>query len=328
MVKTANKIIAFFNAGVQEPARILQALKEDPKRTSLQIAKWITLPSVALWAMNYNQQWYKELPAYQKNLFWCFKAGDTIYRIPKPFGLGVLFGSLPERTLDLLAPHILSKLYPEQVLEYMASKRPQEMKEWASSAAGAFLPNFMPTAVGPMIEWATNYSFFQGRSIVPQKEQKLPDEMQYGPNTSDLAKEIGRIFGVSPRKIDNTISGYGAGMANQALNAMDSFSGSREYQNPFQKAFTADSMKSPQSIQDFYDKLDEVQKEYNGAKETKTKLDSDALHNYNLFNYANQKMQYWREQEKSALKKGNTERISYIKQKQLGVAQDAIAELR
>jgi len=309
--KTANKVIAFFNAGVQEPVRIIQAFKENPVGTTAKVAMYITLPSIALWAMNHDQQWYKELPAYQKNLFWCFKAGDTVYRIPKPFGLGVLFGSMPERMLD-----------------YMETRRPQEMKEWASSAAGAFLPNFMPTAVGPIIEWATNYSFFQGRSIVPQKEQKLPDEMQYGPNTSELAKEIGSIFGVSPRKIDNTISGYGAGMANQALNAADALSGAREYQNPFQKAFTVDPMKSPQSVQDFYDKLDEVQKAYNGAKATKTKLDSDTLHNYNLLNYANQNMEYINKMERLATQKGDDSRVADLKKKQLDIAQKSMAKVR
>lgn len=309
--KTANKVIAFFNAGVQEPVRIIQAFKENPVGTTAKVAMYITLPSVALWAMNHDQQWYKELPAYQKNLFWCFKAGDTVYRIPKPFGLGVLFGSMPERMLD-----------------YMETRRPQEMKEWASSAAGAFLPNFMPTAVGPIIEWATNYSFFQGRSIVPQKEQKLPDEMQYGTNTSELAKEIGSIFGVSPRKIDNTISGYGAGMANQALNAADALSGAREYQNPFQKAFTVDPMKSPQSVQDFYDKLDEVQKAYNGAKATKTELDSDTLHNYNLLNYANQNMEYINKMERLATQKGDDSRVADLKKKQLDIAQKSMAKVR
>ena len=309
--KNANKIIAFFNAGVQEPARIIQAFKENPKGTSAKIAMYITLPSVALWAMNHDQDWYKELPAYQKNLFWCFKGGDTVYRIPKPFGLGVLFGSMPERMLD-----------------YMETRKPQEMKEWAKSAAGAFLPNLMPTAAGPIAEWVTGYSFFQGRDIVPQKEQKLPDEMQYGPNTSELAKDIGRMFGVSPRKIDNTISGYGAGMANQTLNAVDAFNDKRDYKNPFSKAFTVDPMKSPQSVQTFYDKLGDVEKIYNGAKVNKEKLSRDDLHNYNLLNYANKKMQYLNKLEQAATQKGDSSRVDEINRKQLKAAQDALKMVR
>lgn len=310
--KTANKIIAFFNAGVQEPARIIQAFKENPVGTSAKIAMYITVPSVALWAINHDQQWYKELPAYQKNLFWCFKAGDTVYRVPKPFGLGVLFGSMPERMLD-----------------YMETRKPQEMKEWAKSAFGAFAPNFMPTAVGPIIEWATNYSFFQGRNIVPQKEiNDKDDKDQYGPNTSELAKEIGRIFGVSPRKVDNTISGYGAGMANQTLNAADALADKRDFQNPFGRAFTVDPMKSPQSIQDFYDKLSEVKKMYNGAKDTKTKLAKDDLHNYNLLNYANQNMEYLNKMERIATQKGDDARVAEIKRKQLDVAQKAMKVVR
>jgi hypothetical protein len=335
--KTANKVVAFFNAGVQEPARIIQAFQENPAGTSAKIAKYITLPSVALWTYIYSDEErrkeYQEMLPYEKNLFWNIPVSKNIIstgwmRIPKPFGLGVVFGSLPERALDQAAPYILSRLYPEHALEYMAKKDPDGMKEWANSAKDAFLPNFIPTAVGPIIEWATGYSFFQGRDIVPQKEQKLPDEMQYGPNTSELAKDIGRIFGVSPRKIDNTISGYGAGMANQTLNAVDAINGKRDYQNPFSKAFTVDPLKSPQSVQDFYDKLNDVEKTYNGAKLNKEKLSSDDLHNYNLLNYANKNMQYLNKMERSAIQKGDTDRIEEIKKKQLNVAQKAMEKVR
>lgn len=100
-----NKMTAFFNAGVQEPARIFEAFKEAPAKTAAKTALYITLPSIALWTINHDQEWYRELPDYQKNLFGVsgrFIGGLTLYykdrilRIPKPFGAGVLFGSLPE----------------------------------------------------------------------------------------------------------------------------------------------------------------------------------------------------------------------------------------
>ncbi|WP_110953037.1 LPD38 domain-containing protein [Anaerosinus massiliensis] len=309
--KTVNKAVAFFNAGVQEPARIIQAFKEDPAGTSARIGLYITLPSVVLWTMNHDQEWYKELPDYQKNLFWIFKAGDTVCRIPKPFGLGVVFGSLPERTLD-----------------WMIDKRPDAMKKWAVAAKDAFVPNFMPTAAAPLLEWVTNYSFFSGRDIVPQKEQKLPDAMQFGPNTSELAKIIGKHFDLSPRKIDNLISGYGAGMANQTLNAADALMGKREYQNPFSKAFVVDPLKSPQSIQDFYEKLNESEKVYNGAKIAKERPSSDDLRNYNRLKAANKIMQNLNKWERKAVQDGDKEKVNELNRRQLRLAQDALSKVR
>lgn len=302
-----NKWTAFFNASIQEPARIFQAFKEDPVKTSVKTMAYITLPSIVLWSMNHDQDWYKELPSYQKNLFWCFKAGDTVYRIPKPFGLGVLFGSLPERTLD-----------------WAYNKDPDAMEKWATAAKDAFLPNILPTAIGPIIEWMTNYSFFTGRNIVPQREQKLPNAQQYGQNTSELAKEVGKMFDLSPRQIDNLIRGYGAGMATQTLNAVDAATGHREMSNPFSKAFTIDPMRSPQSIQDFYDKLDNSEKIYNGSKTAKTSIDGNDLYNYRLMNFANKKMQFLNKQERFATQKNDKDAVNNINKEQLKVAQDAL----
>lgn len=79
----------------------------------------------------------------------------------------------------------------------------------------------------PFLEWATNYSLFSDRNIVPAKLQKLPDAQQFGPNTSELAKDMGKMFNLSPMKLDNLIRGYGAGMATQTLNAADAITGHR-----------------------------------------------------------------------------------------------------
>ena len=304
--RTINKVSAFFNAAVQEPARIFQAFKEKPKETAVKTALYITLPSVALWTINHNQEWYKELPEYQKNIFWCFKAGDTVYRIPKPFGLGVMFGSLPERALD-----------------YAYNKNPQSLKKWLEAAKDAFLPNLAPTAIVPIIEWMSNYSFFRGRSIVPGRLEKMPDAMQYGPNTSNMAKDIGKMFNLSPMKIDNLIRGYGAGMATQSLNAWDAVQGDRPMDNPFKKAFTVDPLQNPQSVQDFYDKMDEAEKAYNGAG-GKTKATGSVSYNYQLMQHANKVMQDLNKQERVAVQTHDQSKIDAINAKQLKAAQDAL----
>ena len=81
------------------------------------------------------------------------------------------------------------------------------------------MPSILPTVVAPMFENITDYSFFYGNSLVPQKLQNEPAYNQYTKNTTELAKYIGQsqavksiteLFtgkkdGVSPIKIDHLI---------------------------------------------------------------------------------------------------------------------------
>ncbi|WP_094603469.1 hypothetical protein SPSIL_015270 [Sporomusa silvacetica DSM 10669] len=313
--KTANKIVAFFNAAVQEPVRIAQAFAENPRATSAKIGLYITTPSILLWAMNHDQDWYKELPSYQKNLFWVFKGGETIYRIPKPFGLGVLFGSLPERILD-----------------WQYNQDPKGMSKWAANFADSMTPNFIPTAMAPLLEWQANYSFFMGRNIVPAREEKLPNNMQYGPDTSELAKYIGGKFDASPRKVDAMIHGYGAGLARQTLNGVDALAGKRDFKNPL-STFTADPYKSPQSIQDYYEKLNDLQAKHNASNMTKAPLGRIDKVNYDKMLKANKAMQQLNKVERETLRSNmlseqKNAKVSAINKQQAQLAQAVLKQLK
>lgn len=311
-----NQITAFFNAAVQEPVRMAQAFKENPIGTSAKIGTFIVAPSVALWSMNHDQDWYKELPQYQKDLFWVFKAGDTVYRIPKPFGVGVLFGSGAERMLD-----------------YFAGKDPQAMKRWAVNTYEALMPNFMPTIATPIMEWQSNYSLFMDRNIIPQREQNLPNYLQYGPDTSELAKAVGKYFDQSPRKIDSAIYSLGGGLARQTLNMADAAAGKRDYKNPYAVAFTVDPYKSPQSIQDFYDRLGDLEKQANGAKLQKTPLDAASQRNHAIMSKANDVMQKLNKQERETLQSNlpteqKNAKVQAINKQQAQLAQAALKQLK
>src|SRR5207253_2735319 len=65
----------------------------------------ITLPSVLLHFANRDEEGYAEIPQWQRDLFWLVKMGDHWIRIPKPFELGMVFGSIPERLLEFADTH-------------------------------------------------------------------------------------------------------------------------------------------------------------------------------------------------------------------------------
>ena len=66
---------------------------------------WITIPSMLFWAWNNGdddrKKIWNEMETWKKNLFWWIII-DKDFSIPiaKPFSLGMLYGSMPERFMD------------------------------------------------------------------------------------------------------------------------------------------------------------------------------------------------------------------------------------
>ena len=133
-----NQLVPFFNAAIQGGDKMARLLFNKDKKvrqhTMLALAKYIVLPSLLLWTINHDKDWYKELPDDVKNGSWVFKVGDTIFRMPKPQESGVFFGSGIERTLDALV-----------------NKDPKYMSQWAQTTKDALLPNIIPTLVLPIL---------------------------------------------------------------------------------------------------------------------------------------------------------------------------------
>ena len=260
--RQVNQAVPFFNAVLQGGDRFARAMYTDPVKTALRASLFITLPSIALWVANHDEDWYKEIPEDVKNASWLIKTGDTITRIPKPFEPGIFFGSAPERVLDQLA-----------------GQDPDAMKQWAKYAAAGFAPGVMPTLVGPILEWVTNYSMFRQKPIVGPREDKLPDEYQATPFTSEAAKSAGELLGLSPMKIDNTISGYTGGAGSFLVGLFDGILADKN--NPAKtptelpgiRNLTYTPLKNPRSVEEFYERLDTVTKEQNAKGKGASKSD-------------------------------------------------------
>lgn len=263
--KTANRIVAFFNAAVQGADKLRRVWKEDPVGASIRATLFVTIPTVALWQLNKDNPEYQELPQYVKDTYWILPSGDHLIKIPKPFELGVLYGTSVERMLQWMD----DKEHGRKGIGF---------KGYGERVADVLTPSWMPTAFIPIYEWYSNYSFWRDKNIVPQAEQDLPDALQYGQNTSAVAKGIGSLFNVSPYKVDNTIRGYGGNLATLGLTAIDAATGEtanrpakRWYEMPEINKFTATPYQSSNSVQRVYDDFDAQNKLFNEAKITKQK---------------------------------------------------------
>ena len=260
--KSWNKISAFFNASIQGTDKMFRAWRENPLDMTIKTAMFITMPSVLLWCLNKDDPRYQELPQWQKDIFWIIPTKDTLIKIPKPFELGILFGTVPERMLQWM--------YDKD-----RGQKGNGFKGLGDVIIDNMVPNVSPTALVPALEAATNYSLFMNRNIVPQHERdNLPPAMQYGPYTSAVGKGIGKMFDVSPRIVDNTIRGYTGGLGGFGLTLSDSVLGMGEErpakrisEMPGIRGFTATPYASSESVQQVYDEFDRQNRLFHAGQE-------------------------------------------------------------
>lgn len=260
--KSWNKIDAFFNATIQGGDKLVRAWRDDPKGMTIKSTLFITLPTIALWYLNKDNSAYQELPQWEKDTFFHIPAGDKFIKIPKPFELGLLYGTTFER-----------------MLQYFDDKENRRnsvgFKGFGDRVKETLIPDISPTFFVPIYEWAFNFSDFRQRNIVPQSQEKLPDKLQYGSNTSMVARKIGDTFNVSPYKVDNTIMGYGGNLARLGLDITDAISGANEKRPtkgvtelPEIRRFFAKPYQSSDSVQRVYDDFKEQEKLHNELKLT------------------------------------------------------------
>lgn len=260
--KTANKVVAFFNATIQGGDKLIRAWRDDPKGMTIKSTLFITLPTIALWYLNKDNSAYQELPQWEKDTFFHIPAGDKFVKIPKPFELGLLYGTTFERMLQYFD-------------DKSTGRNGVGFKGLGDRAIDTLLPDVLPTALSPIWEWWSNYSKFRQRNIVPQSQEKLPDKLQYGSNTSMVARKIGDTFNVSPYKVDNTIMGYGGNLARLGLDITDAIGGANEKRPtkgitelPEIRRFFAKPYQSSDSVQRVYDDFKEQEKLHNELKLT------------------------------------------------------------
>lgn len=222
-----NQMFPFFNPRIQGASKFYRTFIGDPikggkiarSRAIAATAKgvaWITAPSVALWFINKDEEWYQDRHTWERGAFWMMSPdhGDTIIRIPKSFELGYVFGSIPEM--------ILQQLYESD---------PEFAKDVVWDTIKSFMPiggstELVPQVLRPYVEAETNYRTFPkpGPIVSPFVEASRIPADQYTRYTTESAKVIGEELGVSPAKVEHVIGGYTGGLGLDAIRVLDNLS--------------------------------------------------------------------------------------------------------
>jgi len=194
-MKSLNQIAAFYNASLQGTVKIFDAFKQRPARAFTMITGSIILPSIYLWLANKDDAIYQRQPKWVKDNYWVVVHDGVPYRIPKPFDLGVVFGTGTEQLLDWL-----NKEHPDEINNFIYDFGVNQLKNL----------NPTPTFIAPVLEAYFNESFFTGKPLVPDyMDKKLLSKYQYTPYTSEVSKGISRalniMIGNDYTKLDNPI---------------------------------------------------------------------------------------------------------------------------
>jgi len=202
-------VLPFFNARVQGLYRLGRS---DPKRLAA-YGMLLTTASVMLAMATSGSDWYEELPDWDKDTYWHFKLAGQHLRIPKPFELGAIFATVPER----IARAMMGKDSTSKTLG----------RVWATLRDQlAFDP--MPQMLRPAVNaWANKDTFRDSPIENMSDEGKLPS-MRYSSSTSDTARvamkgagPVADALGLSPKRVEYLVAGYLGTAGQYALGLSD-----------------------------------------------------------------------------------------------------------
>ena len=196
-------MIPFFNAQIQGLDTVWRAAKGDtPFAEKMDVRKKLAQRGalVAAATMAYalamqDDEAYKNATPSERanNWFVPVPGTDATIRVPRPFELGFAFAAVPEAIVNTA---------------FGDTKASEAMQALKTQAVTALMPNLIPTAVAPLLELRSNYSFFADAPIESAREQRMSPEQRFRDNTSELAKLLGQAGVLSPVQIEHLVRGY------------------------------------------------------------------------------------------------------------------------
>lgn len=267
-MQVMTQLLPFFNARVQGLGKLTRELRDNPRAIAKR-AGMITAASLALLAANWDDERYEELPDWDKDANWHFFVGDQHFRIPKPFEIGVLFGTIPERMVRALGDKDTGAQFGKAV---------------ARAIGDTFALNPIPQIAKPVVETTVNYDFFKGGPIDGPQDLNVQAEARYNEQTSLLMRELGELTGFSPKQLEHLVIGYTGTMGSYVMAAADGLirasrpgesASWRADEIPLVKAVYRGTgpAKSTQHMEEFYRMLNEV----NQLKRTVDQYRSEGL---------------------------------------------------
>lgn len=262
--REVDKVFPYFNAAIQGLDKTVRTYRDDPVKALVKTALAITLPTLALYAVNHDDPNYQKLSNRTKDAFLLIPRGDgTFIRIAKPQEQGTIFSDIPERLMRLLAEED-----PAAFRDFADRLRTTLLPPGIQGAAkgGGLTDRLLgavgDTILGPIADVAANETF-SGAPIVPGYLENLSPGLQADAKTTKIARWIGeKTYGTpfeqSPKQLDYLVRQY-TGFIGQFGQPLLSPGGDVRY--ALTQQMTADPVFSNDLSTEFYhykDKLDQA----------------------------------------------------------------------
>jgi muconolactone delta-isomerase len=205
-------MIPFFSASITSMDTLYRAAtgyglnpqeKAEAQRLFISRAAVMVVLST-LYAMSLqDDEEYKKLPDNVKDNNWLMPNpwgtdGKSFIKVAVPFEVGFFFKTLPEASVRYMSGTSTGKEYLRSVVDGIRHNLPGE---------GILIPQ----GAKPILEAATNYSFYSRRPIEGMSDQALPVASR-GPNAGEAAKALSAMgldkAGLSPAMIEHLTQAY------------------------------------------------------------------------------------------------------------------------
>ncbi|HUV85022.1 MAG TPA: LPD38 domain-containing protein, partial [Methanosarcinales archaeon] len=243
VTKAIDAIVPYLNPAVQGLDKTARTFKK-PEAWAKALGV-ITVPTAAIYAINQvvDKKGYDQLDNRTKDTNFVFPQGNGKFiKIPKTRESGAVFGALFERILR------------------QAQEKPEAFKNYGNALKTNFLFQnpWTDNIASPLVSGIGYNKDFAGRAVVPQYmlNDKRSPKLQYDERTSEIAKEIGDKFNLSPKQVDYIIKSYGGIVGSILIPATTK--GGNVVENVAVRPFTADAAYSNEITNNFYGKLDKL----------------------------------------------------------------------
>ena len=184
-IKTTGNIITQMMTGKNKSVTDQQAAQ----RFSIVVGA-MTAATIALYLHNKDDEEFKKLEDWQRDMYWYFRIGDHQFFIPKPFELGAIT-TIAERALEQLLDDTKDgKLFAERMGHIFLD---------------TFAFNPTPQIVKPLVDIYSNKNSFTGRQIESQSMARLSKTHRSRPNTTELGKGISHALDSTLGKLNKNL---------------------------------------------------------------------------------------------------------------------------
>lgn len=192
------RTIPFLNAMIQSQDRIFREsmiLKKyggNPAGLAMKAFLGITVPTLALYLLNKDDEDYQAIPEYERRTNWHFKIGDNQYiKMPRPYDVGFVYATMPEIFFKYLED--------------------DKGKEFADGMIWTITQMYGIEGVPAMMTgwWdLVRNKKWTGAPVVPDALADVDAAQQYTANTSETFVRLGEATGLSPIKAEHVFKAY------------------------------------------------------------------------------------------------------------------------